>query len=254
MKTKGNTIGIKIVKAIPNIITMFALCMGLTAVRLAMFDDYRNAVLCIIVSCLLDKIDGGIARKLDVSSDFGAQMDSLADFFDFGIAPGFVIYLWMLRENGFTTPVAWMAVLLLAVCMSIRLARFNVSLVNDDNGQPLNRYFFKGVPAPMAASLVLLPMVLSFEYQNLNIDYGAVMANTILVAIMAGSKIPTPCFKKVDFGPILGRLSSLGVWIFLFGLVVKTWITATLICVLYIITIFISWGFYYKFYRDSLTR
>ncbi|MDR2078009.1 MAG: CDP-alcohol phosphatidyltransferase family protein [Rickettsiales bacterium] len=237
----------EILRIIPNLVTIFALSMGLLAMRLAIFDNFRGAALCVIVSCLFDKFDGNIARKLNVSSSFGAQMDSLADFFDFGIVPGFIVYLWVLKDGGFTVTMAWLAVLLLATCMAIRLARFNVSLIENDSEGPRNKYFFKGIPAPMAASLVLLPLVLSFEYQSLNINSKFVVANTVLVAILAGSTVPTPCFKKIKFGPVMNCISTLAMWIFLAGLVLRTWLTAIFVCFLYIITIFASWVFYYRF-------
>ncbi|GHU27974.1 CDP-diacylglycerol--serine O-phosphatidyltransferase [Bacilli bacterium] len=245
----GKSIGSKILKLLPSAITMLALCCGLSAIKFAILGEYVRAAHCIILSCLLDKVDGNVARKLNASSEFGAQMDSLADFFDFGIAPGFIVYLWKMHEYEDITQISWVTVLVLAICMAIRLARFNVSLVEDDPDSPLNKYFFRGIPAPMAAALVLLPMVLSFEYPDMNISTCAVITNTLLVSFMAGSTVPTPCFKKIKLKPAYEKISSMCIWIFIIGLIFNTWRAAIILCFLYIISIVISWFFYYDFYK-----
>jgi CDP-diacylglycerol--serine O-phosphatidyltransferase len=134
--------------------------------------------------------------------------------------------------------------------MAIRLARFNVSLTKDDPNNPLNKYFFKGIPAPMAAALVLFPMIISFQYPGVNIGPCLVIANTILVALLAGSTVPTPCFKKIKLGPLYEKASLFSNGAFLLGLVLKTWLTAILICVLYLVSIIASWFFYCKFRLD----
>ncbi len=242
-----------ITKLIPNIITMSALCLGLFAVRMAIMGNFEAAAGYIIISCLLDGVDGNVARKLNASSEFGAQMDSLADFFNFGVAPGFTVYFWKMEEFDKIKGIAWFPVLMLAVCMAIRLARFNVALNNEDHENPLNKYFFKGIPAPMAAALVLFPMVVSFEFQELTLFSCPlfVIINTTVVAFMAGSTIPTPCFKKIKFKSTHKQIVLIIIAILLIGLLIKTWLTGMLICGFYIISTFVSWIFYYKFYREQ---
>lgn len=242
----------EIYKLIPNMITMSALCLGLFAVRMAIMNNFESAAICIIIACLFDGIDGNVARRLNATSEFGAQMDSLADFFNFGIAPGFLVYFWKMQEYDVVKKVAWFPVLLLAICMAIRLARFNVALTNEDHENPLNKYFFKGIPAPMAASLVLFPMVISFEFPNLTIFSNPllVIVNTIVIAILAGSTIPTPCFKKIKFKSSQKHFLLMFIGVLLIGLLVKIWLFSTIICLIYIFSVLVSWIFYYKFYKQ----
>lgn len=249
MEKEENT-SFELAKLIPNIITMSSLCIGLFAVRMAIIGDFVSALYCIIVSCLCDGLDGNVARRLNASSDFGAQLDSLSDFFCFGIAPGFVVYFWKMQYYNICKPVAWIPVLLLAVCMAIRLARFNVGLTTEDKENPLNKYFFKGIPAPMAAALVMLPMAASFEF-SLNIDPIYVIINTAIVAIMAGSTIPTPCFKKIKFKNAQKQLILVVITLFLIGLLIKTFLTSVLICSFYLISIVLSWFYYIKFKKEQ---
>ncbi|MBO4956705.1 MAG: phosphatidylcholine/phosphatidylserine synthase [Rickettsiales bacterium] len=239
-------------KLIPNAITMSALCLGLFAVRLAIMGNFESAAICVIIACLCDGIDGNVARKLNASSEFGAQMDSLADFFNFGIAPGFLVYFWKMQEYDTIKKVAWFPVLLLAVCMAIRLARFNVALTNEDHENPLNKYFFKGVPAPMAASLVLFPMCVSFEFPCLIIFSCPlfVIINTTIVALLAGSTIPTPCLKKIKFKSSQKQLLLMLIGILLVGLLINVWLFSSIICLIYFVSILIGWGYYYKFYKE----
>ena len=239
----------EIAKLIPNTITMAALCLGLWAVRLAMVGSYAESAICIIIACLFDGIDGRVARKLNASSEFGAQMDSLADFFNFGIAPGFLMYFWRMQDYTLIKDLAWFPVLLLAICMAIRLARFNVALTNEDHENPLNKYFFKGIPAPMAASLVLFPLLIELEYPFITVSPVFVIINTIIIAILAGSTIPTPCLKKIKLKSTYKQLVILLIGIFLVGLLVKTWLTGIIVCLLYIVSIVVGWFFYLHFLR-----
>jgi CDP-diacylglycerol--serine O-phosphatidyltransferase len=241
-------------KFLPDVITLGALNSGLAAIRLALDGDFRAAAAYVIISCLLDKADGGVARKLRASSDFGAQLDSLADFFDFGIVPGFVIYLWKMHAYITIKYLNWLPVPMLAICMAIRLARFNIALTTEDHENPLNKYFFKGIPAPMAAALVMLPLVLSFVHPSLEMNAGALVINTILISLLAVSTVPTPCFKKIEFGPQMARIVSMCTLVFLGGLLLYTWVAAVLICFLYILSIGISWFFYGYFCQQGYRK
>jgi CDP-diacylglycerol--serine O-phosphatidyltransferase len=145
---------------LPNLITVGAICAGLTAIRFAFQGSFTAAVYLILLACILDGLDGRIARYMKSESQLGAELDSLADFANFGIAPALVIYAWALQD---LKRAGWIAVLFFAVCMVMRLARFNADSKSetDDNGE-----FFTGVPAPAGAMLVLLPMFLSFLWPN----------------------------------------------------------------------------------------
>ena len=179
---------------IPNILTILALCAGLTAMRFALAEKWQLAVVAIIIAAILDGLDGRLARLLKGTSKFGAELDSLSDFVSFGVAPGFVLYRWNLAELG---GVGWIVVLAFAVCMALRLARFNTAL--DDPHKPTwAANFFTGMPAPAAGGLALLPMVLSFQYGDAVFRMPVVAAAfTIFLSFMMVSQIPTYSFKKL---------------------------------------------------------
>ena len=128
---------------IPNIFTLLGLCAGLTAIRMAIEHRWDLAVGALVFAAFLDGIDGRIARLLKASSRFGAELDSLADFVNFGVAPAIIMFNWALDD---LHSMGWIAVLVFAVCSALRLARFNVSL--DQTDQPAWKgAFFVGVPA-----------------------------------------------------------------------------------------------------------
>jgi CDP-diacylglycerol---serine O-phosphatidyltransferase len=179
-------------RLIPNILTLLALCAGMTAIRLALNGKFESATTAIIIAGILDGIDGRIARLLKGTSPFGAQLDSLSDFVSFGVAPAVLLYIWTMQT---LHSLGWVVVLLFGVCCALRLARFNTQI-----GVELPPYaynFFTGVPAPAGAGLVLIPMFLSFEFgvafarsPYLN---GAVLA---AVAALMVSRVPTFSFKR----------------------------------------------------------
>src|SRR5436309_7328739 len=143
---------------LPNLITLLALCAGLTAIRLAVEDKLEWAVAAIVFAALLDGIDGRVARMLKGTSRFGAELDSLADFVNFGVAPALILYFWSLHELGHA---GWIAAMVFAICAGLRLARFNVMV--DDPSRPLwAANFFVGMPAPGGAITALLPLYLQF--------------------------------------------------------------------------------------------
>ncbi len=141
---------------VPNFFTLLSLCAGVTAIRAAIEDRYELAIGLVVVAALLDAVDGRLARALKAQSRFGAELDSLADFVNFGVAPAIVLYTWGL---GTMKSLGWIAVLLFACAMSLRLARFNAAL--DDNKPRWQSNYFTGVPAPAGAITVLLPLYLS---------------------------------------------------------------------------------------------
>ncbi len=141
---------------VPNLITLGAICSGLTAIRLAFEGRFGLAVVAIVFAALLDGLDGRVARFLKSTSSFGEQMDSLADFVNFGVTPALVLYLWTLNE---AKSIGWIVALVFAICGCLRLARFNVMLEDPDKPK-WHVDFFTGVPAPAGALLVLLPVYL----------------------------------------------------------------------------------------------
>src|SRR5580704_12124992 len=139
---------------VPNVVTLLALCAGLTAIRMAFEDRYVLALGAIVFAAILDGIDGRLARLLKGTSRFGAELDSLSDFVNFGVAPALILYFWGLHDlkSG-----GWIAAMAFAICAGLRLARFNV--MSEDPDKPAwKNNFFVGMPAPAGAITVLLPI------------------------------------------------------------------------------------------------
>src|SRR5262249_52923178 len=143
---------------VPNVITLLAICAGLTAIRLSTEGKVEWAVAAIVFAAVLDGLDGRVARMIKGQSKFGAELDSLADFVNFGVAPGLILYFWQLHElnNG-----GWIAAMVFAISGGLRLARFNATM-DDPNKPRFAANSFPGVPAPLAAIPVLLPISLAF--------------------------------------------------------------------------------------------
>lgn len=172
---------------VPNLITVLAICAGLTGIRLAFENRYELAVAMVLVAAFLDGVDGRIARMMKATSKFGAQMDSLADIVNFGVAPALVLYVFLLDE---ARSFGWIAALVYTIAASLRLARFNVM---DERGTKAawQSEYFVGVPAPAGAALVLLPVYLSFlgvEPSPL-FAYGSAVY-TALIAYLLVSRLP----------------------------------------------------------------
>ena len=142
---------------VPNIITLLALCAGLTAIRLTIEGRIELALGAIVFAAVLDGVDGRVARLIKGQSRFGAELDSLADFVNFGVTPALILYFWRLNE---VSNVGWIAVLVFAISGGLRLARFNVA-IDDPNKPAYAENFFTGVPAPAGALCVLLPIYLA---------------------------------------------------------------------------------------------
>jgi CDP-diacylglycerol--serine O-phosphatidyltransferase len=172
---------------IPNIFTLLGLCAGLTAIRMAIEHRWDLAVAALVFAAFLDGIDGRIARLLKASSRFGAELDSLADFVNFGVAPAIIIFNWALDD---LRSMGWIAVLIYAVCAALRLARFNVALERSDLPAWKSAYFV-GVPAPAGALLLLLPIYaqdLGFHLPSLT---PLALVYTLAIALLMVSRVPT---------------------------------------------------------------
>jgi CDP-diacylglycerol--serine O-phosphatidyltransferase len=180
-------------KMLPNLITLLALSAGLTSIRYGLRGEWERAVIAIFLAAIFDGADGRVARMLKATSKFGAELDSLSDFISFGVAPAVLLYMWTLSEAG---GFGWALSLLLAICCALRLARFNTMLGEPDLPSWAHNYFV-GVPAPAAAGLALLPMVLSFKFeQGFFSSFPVVALFEIGVAFLMVSRIPTYSFKR----------------------------------------------------------
>jgi len=172
---------------IPNMITVLAICAGLTGIRLAFEGRYELAVGMVLLAAFLDGIDGRVARLLKATSKFGVQMDSLADIINFGVAPALVVYIFMLDQ---AHSLGWIAALIYAIAASLRLARFNV-MADRDIKAPWQSAYFVGVPAPMGAMLVMLPVYLGFLGVPQTATFGyAAAAYTVLIGFLLISRLP----------------------------------------------------------------
>lgn len=178
---------------VPNILTLLAMCAGLTAIRLAVEGKLEFALTAIIFAAIIDALDGRVARLLKGTSRFGAELDSLADFVSFGAAPAMVLFIWGLGD---LKSVGWIAALIFAMCTSLRLARFNVAI--DDPDRPAwEANFFTGVPSPAGAIIVLLPVYLSFlPLPSLQFPAILTFFYTLFIAFLMVSNLPVFSGKK----------------------------------------------------------
>ena len=213
-------------RMVPNLLTMLGLCAGLTAIRFAIEGRFGAAAVAIVVAACIDGLDGRIARLLKATSRFGAEFDSLADFLCFGVAPAFILYLWVLQS---THGYGFMPCLMFAVCMALRLARFNAML--DAPHPPYTYNFFTGVPAPAGAGLALFPLFLGLEAKWLGLDWllsvaqfppfcAAVLIGTALLLV---STLPVWSFKNVKVPPAYVLPLLLGTGLFAALLVADPW-------------------------------
>ncbi len=179
---------------IPNMLTMLSLCAGLTSVRFSLDEKWELAVVAILAAGVLDGLDGRMARLLNSSSKFGAELDSLSDFVSFGVAPGLVLFLWTL-ESGLGG-VGWIIALIFTVSCALRLARFN-SMLGEKQPAWASRYF-TGIAAPAGASISLLFMVMNF-YTESDFFRSAILnaAWMLFMAFMMASRIPTFSIKRI---------------------------------------------------------
>jgi CDP-diacylglycerol--serine O-phosphatidyltransferase len=179
---------------VPNIITLLALCAGLTAIRFAVEGRLEIALGAIVFAAVLDGIDGRIARFLKGTSRFGAELDSLADFVNFGVAPGLILYFWDLFE---LKSAGWIAAMAFAICAALRLARFNV-MIDDPNRPAWAGNFFVGMPAPAGAITVLLPIYIAFlGLPKLPVVAPVTLLYTLAIAFLMVSRLPVYSGKRV---------------------------------------------------------
>ncbi|MFN7038297.1 MAG: CDP-alcohol phosphatidyltransferase family protein [Alphaproteobacteria bacterium] len=251
MKTSSTPIQtnpLPISRLFPNIITLSALCFGMSAIRFAMLEKWENSVIFIIIAALLDGIDGKLARLLKASTSFGAQLDSLADFLSFGIAPALVLYLWQLQYLS-VKGLGWAVTLFYTICCVIRLARFN-TIIDDSDRPAWTDKFFVGVPSPVGASLALVPMMLDFQYEIFNSPI-LVALYLMIVGLLMASRVPTFYVKKILIKHNLISIALMLAGIVIVSIIIEPWITLPLIGLIYVISIPVS---IYKFkkFKDKI--
>jgi CDP-diacylglycerol--serine O-phosphatidyltransferase len=229
---------------VPNVITLLAICAGLTAIRLSTEGRMELAVGAIVFAAALDAIDGRIARLIKGQSKFGAELDSLADFVNFGVAPGLILYFWQLHElkNG-----GWIAAMVFAISGGLRLARFNATM-DDPNKPAFAANYFTGLPAPAGAITVLLPIYLAF----LGLPMPPAMLTalyTLLIAFLMVSRLPVFSGKtmRMRVAPELVLPVFVSVIFFIALLIGYPWHMLSAGSVLYLLSLPLGW----KSYRDQ---
>ncbi len=229
----------------PNLVTLVALCSGLTAIRLSLEGNLTWALAAIIFAAVLDGIDGRLARLLKGTSRFGAELDSLTDFVNFGVAPAILLYTWLLKDAGH---IGWVACLLFAIACALRLARFNVAL-DDPNKPAWAGQFFTGIPAPAGAITGLLPVYVElWGVPHTYFPAPLILIYVLAIAYLMVSRVPT--FSGKTTGVSIGRDKIVfllaGVAAFLALLVSYPWPVMTICTILYLAMI----GLSVKRYRE----
>lgn len=221
---------------IPNLITVLAICAGLSGIRLAFENRIELAVAMVLLAAFLDGIDGRVARALKATSNFGGQMDSLADIINFGVAPALVLYVFILDQ---ARSIGWIAALVYAIAMGLRLARFNVMAERQVKASWQSEYFV-GVPAPAGAMLVLLPVYLGLLGLAPERTFALIAsAYTVLIAFLLVSRLPVWSGKsensRVRRDLVLPAI--LGVVFYVATLMTYTWETMAVTALGYLITL-----------------
>jgi CDP-diacylglycerol--serine O-phosphatidyltransferase len=234
----------------PNLVTLLALCAGLTAIRLAFENRYGLALAAIVFAAILDGIDGRLARLLKGTSRFGAELDSLSDFVNFGVAPALILYFWGLHDlkSG-----GWIAAMVFAICAGLRLARFNV-MIDDPDRPAWASNFFVGVPAPAGAIIVLLPIYAVFlGVPRSPFLTWLTLAYTLAVACLMVSRLPVFSGKRIGqrvppemVGPLV-VVMVLAVAL----LVAYPWILLTAGTLAYLVSLPFGWLSYRGYERRS---
>jgi len=225
-------------RLIPNMLTLFALCAGLTSIRFALDARWEHAVLAILFAAVFDALDGRIARLLDSSSKFGAELDSLSDFVSFGVAPSVVLFMWTMHD---VKGIGWALTLLFSAGMALRLARFNTKLDNADLPAWHSR-FFTGTPAPAAAGLVMLPLIAWLEFPQVELLRSPFVVGPVMLAVagLAVSRIPTFSFKRLKISQALVLPTMVVVAVVTALAVAEPWATLLLILLAYLCSIPLS--------------
>ena len=228
---------------LPNTLTIFGVCLGLSSIKFALDANYPMAIIAIGIAAILDTLDGRVARLIKGTSKVGKELDSLTDVISFGVAPGFIMYFWTLNQIG---KLGWMLVLIYTVCCALRLARFNLTTIDENESWKIN--FFEGVPSPAAAGLVLLPLILSLS-GIFQLSSTAEVSSIIILttSILMVSKVPTYSLKRILIPRHFTAFLLLGIGIYLSLLIFYTFETLFFTGMIYILLLPIS----YLHYRNK---
>mgnify|MGYP006172065379 CR=1 FL=1 len=225
---------------LPNILTLAGVCLGISSIKFAIDGNYSLSVIFILVAAILDTLDGRIARLIKGTSDFGKELDSLTDFVSFGIAPVFILYFWELNNYG---KLGWAITLMYAVCCVLRLARFNLTKISEQESWKNN--FFEGVPSPAGGLLILTPLILELTEINFNYNIKSITPYfTILIAFLLVSKIPTFSLKKISISSKTTIFILLTIGTSFILLLYYTFETLLIFSLIYLISIPVSYLYF----------
>ena len=227
---------------LPNILTLGGVFLGISSIKFSIDGNYSLAVILILFAAILDALDGRIARLIKGTSEFGIELDSLTDFVSFGIAPAFILYFWDLSNYG---KLGWAITLIYSVCCVLRLARFNLTKV--DENQSWKNNFFEGVPSPAGGILILMPLIYELSTLKLDLNIKSVTPYlTILISLLLVSKIPTLSFKKISISSKTTVFLLLSIGVIFISLLFFTFETLLFFGLIYISSIPVSIYFYLK--------
>jgi len=218
-----------IIGLLPNMLTVGALCAGVTAIRFAMEARFGAALLLIFFAAVMDGLDGRLARLLRSESQIGAELDSLCDFVNFGVAPGLILWMWALQDM---KAAGWIAVLIYVVSCLLRLARFNVGHRAID--ATAEKAGFQGVPSPAGAMLAFLPMFMAFAWGTGALHGGLVAVWMAAVGALMIGRFHTPSFKKLTFEAQYVRYVVVGFAALLAALLAYPWATLVVLDLIYV--------------------
>ena len=228
---------------IPNLVTLMAAASGITSIRFSCQGHWKTAVVAIVIACVLDGLDGRVARMLRATSKLGAELDSLSDFVSFGVAPALLVYFWSMQvvpPESAAYPfrgVFWALALFYAMCSAFRLARFNI-MIEDGPSQPYWKHFFMGIPAPGGAGLVLTPAIWQIHTES-DLLQSPWIGGTMLfvIGVLMASRFPTVSLKSLRV-PAKRMVPVLLFVMFVIGMLVSQfWMTLGVIGILYFFSV-----------------
>ena len=235
---------------LPNILTLGGVCLGISSIKFSIDGNYSLAVIFILLAAILDTLDGRIARLIKGTSEFGKELDSLTDFVSFGIAPAFILYFWELNNYG---KIGWAITLLYSVCCVLRLARFNLIKLDENNEWKNN--FFEGIPSPAGGLLILVPLIFEMADFNLDLSFKNLTPYlTVFIALLLVSKIPTLSLKKISISPKSTIFILLSIGMAFIFLLYFTFETLFILSLLYLISIPFSFFMYKKQNKKSYSE
>lgn len=235
---------LSVMQLVPNVMTLAALCAGLTAIRMAVVGQFDRAAALILLAAILDGLDGRLARRMRSESAIGAELDSLCDLVDFGVAPVLVLHLWAFGGSG---GLGWIAALVFAAACALRLARFNIS---SREAEPAAiKTGFLGVPSPAGAMLVLLPLFVANMSPSAVAPGPLVSLWIVLVAGLMASRLPTPALRPVRVRPDQARLLLLAVVALGAALLTYPWATLVVLDLAYLLLLVRGWVHHWR--RDA---